>query len=200
MTSDGMTNGCRREHAHDLLRAASGVARCSSSAFTLAELLVVIAIIAILAALAYPAYQHVSESGRATACTSNLRQLGIALSLYLGENNNTMPTLKTARARLADDVPVIDNTLDKYVTAKGVFACPADKAGFATTTGTSYLWNVTLNGQALASLNFLGLVQDLSHIPILSDKEGFHPYTENKVNILYADGHATKDVKFFTGN
>ena len=172
----------------------------SCAAFTLVELLVVIAVIAVLAALAFPAFQRVTESGRATACTSNLRQLGVALSVYLGENNNTMPTLKTARAALTDDVPVIDNTLDKYAPAKGVFACPADKGGFAARTGTSYLWNVTLNGQALASLNFLGLVHNLSHIPILSDKEGFHPYTDNKVNILYADGHATKDVKFFTGN
>ena len=167
-------------------------------AFTLAELLVVIGIIAVLSALAYPAYQRVTESGRATACTANLRQLGAALALYLGDNNNIMPTLKPGRASVAEDVPVIDNTLAKYAPAKDVFACPADKGGFAARTGTSYHWNVTLNGQALASLNFLGLVQDLSHIPIMGDKEGFHPYLQDKVNILYADGHATKDVKFFT--
>ncbi len=170
----------------------------SRRAFTLIELLVVIAIIAVLAALAFPAYQRVTESGRATACTSNLRQLGVALTLYLGENNNTMPMLKTARPSLADDVRVIDTTLDKYAGDKRVFACPADKPGFAAKTGTSYLWNSTLNGQALAALNFLGLVEDHSHIPIMSDKEGFHPYLADKVNILYADGHATKDVKFFT--
>jgi len=168
-----------------------------SAAFTLAELLVVLAIVAVLAALAYPAYQRVVESGRATACTSNLRQLGVALAVYLGENNNTMPTLKTARASVAEEVPVIDNTLDRYIPTKVVFACPADFGGFAAKTGTSYLWNVTLNGQALASLNFLGFTADHSHIPVLSDKEGFHPYIDNKVNILYADGHATKDAKFF---
>ena len=44
----------------------------------------------------------------------------------------------------------------------------------------------------------MGLVDQHSRIPILGDKEGFHPYLQNKVNILYADGHATKDVKFFT--
>ena len=169
-------------------------------AFTLVELLVVIAVIAILAALAFPAFQRVAESGRATACTGNLRQLGVALSVYLGEHYNLMPTLKTARAALTDDVPVIDNTLDKYAPVKGVFACPADKTGFAARTGTSYVWNVTLNGQALAALNFLGLTADHSHIPIMSDKEGFHPYLADKVNILYADGHATKDAKFFTND
>jgi prepilin-type N-terminal cleavage/methylation domain-containing protein/prepilin-type processing-associated H-X9-DG protein len=169
-----------------------------ASGFTLIELLVVIAVIAVLVAIGFTAYQRVTESGRATACTSNLRQLGTALSLYLAEHDNIMPQLKTARASLAEDVLVIDNTLAKYISAPGVFACPADKSGFATRTGTSYLWNITLNGQALASLNFLGLAQDLSRIPILSDKEGFHPYLNDKVNILYADGHATKDLKFFT--
>ncbi len=194
----GMTRVIRMTKFGTTARSHSSSVIGHSSAFTLMELLVVIAIIAVLAALAYPAYQRVIESGRATACTGNLRQLGAALALYLGENNNTMPTLKTARASLAEDVPVIDNTLVKYAPAQGVFACPADKAGFAVKTGTSYIWNVTLNGQALASLNFLGLVQDHSHIPIMSDKEGFHPYLADKVNILYADGHATKDVKFFT--
>jgi prepilin-type N-terminal cleavage/methylation domain-containing protein/prepilin-type processing-associated H-X9-DG protein len=183
---------------------ASSFARHSSSvirpspAFTLAELLVVIAIVAMLAALAYPAYQRVLESGRATACTGNLRQLGAALSLYLGEHENMMPVLKTGRASVGDDVPVIDNTLLKYAPAPGVFACPADKAGFAVKTGTSYSWNVTLNGQALAALNFLGFTEEHSHIPVIMDKEGFHPYLDDKINILYADGHATKDVKFFT--
>ncbi len=200
MTNEGTAVRYRdRLRASSFFRHSSSVIR-HSPAFTLVELLVVIAVIAVLAALAFPAFQRVTESGRATACTSNLRQLGVALSAYLGENNNTMPTLKTARAALTDDVPVIDNTLDKYAPAKGVFACPADKTGFAAKTGTSYLWNVTLNGQALAALNFLGLVEDHSHIPVMSDKEGFHPYLADKVNILYADGHATKDVKFFTND
>ncbi len=168
-------------------------------AFTLVELLVVIAIIAVLAALAVPLYQRIAESGRATACGGNLRQLGIALSAYLGDNNMTMPALRAGRSSLADDVPVIDNTLDRYVQEKRVFACPADRTGFAAKSGTSYYWNVALNGQALASLNFLSLVEDHSRIPILSDKEGFHPYVNSKVNILYADGHTAKELRFFTG-
>jgi prepilin-type N-terminal cleavage/methylation domain-containing protein/prepilin-type processing-associated H-X9-DG protein len=162
---------------------------------TLLELLVVIAIIALLSTLLVPLYNRVVETGRATACLSNLRQIGAGLAAYLGDNNNQMPILKTARTQLTDQVPVIDNTLDKYVTAKSVFACPADRT-FAAASGTSYLWNVTLNGQSLGNLNFLGVVDEHSRIPIIADKEGFHPYTENKVNILYADGHATKELKF----
>ncbi len=169
-------------------------------AFTLIEILVVLAIIGILSAFAYPVYQKSVEGGRAAACLSNLRQIAGGLNAYLNDNEMKMPTLQIARDSITQDVPVIDNTLDKYLTAKGVFACPADNKNFAVKTGTSYCWNVALNGQAVASLNFLNLVTDTTHIPVLSDKEGFHPYLNDKVNILYADGHATKDVKFFTGN
>jgi prepilin-type N-terminal cleavage/methylation domain-containing protein/prepilin-type processing-associated H-X9-DG protein len=167
--------------------------------FTLMELLVVVGIVAILAGMAYPVYQRTSQGGKAAACISNLRQIGVGLNSYLNDHDMRMPTLKVARESKQEDVPVIDNTLNAYITNPAVFACPADNKDFAGRTGTSYCWNVALNDQPLADLNFLKLVTDHTHIPILSDKEGFHPYLDDKVNILYADGHATKDVKFFTG-
>ena len=169
-------------------------------AFTLIELLVILAIIAMLAALAFPVYQRSIAGTKAAACTANLRQLGVALNAYLGDNEMKMPALQIARASINDNVPVIDNTLDKYLPDKRAFACPADNQGLAAATGTSYWWNVALNGQAVANLNFLAFVTDSTHIPILADKSGFHPYLDNKVNLLYADGHVTKDVSFFTGN
>lgn len=53
--------------------------------FTLVELLVVIAVIAILAALLLPALARGKAAAKSAACKSNLRQLNIALQLYVGD-------------------------------------------------------------------------------------------------------------------
>ncbi|MHC4167904.1 MAG: type II secretion system protein, partial [Planctomycetota bacterium] len=64
-------------------------------AFTLIELLVVIAIIALLLAILMPALQRVKEQAREQVCKSHLKSVGLAIIMYLDDNERAMPDFHT---------------------------------------------------------------------------------------------------------
>jgi prepilin-type N-terminal cleavage/methylation domain-containing protein len=167
-----------------------------SAAFTLVELLAVVAILGILAALLVPFLGGMREKARSAACLGNLRSIGAALTLQVGENGGFMPDIPAARQSINDPEPGIDTLLADYVDAPRVFACPSDQE-LARQTGTSYFYNSALRGQPLAALNFLGLTDKHSRIPVMVDKEGWHRGGSSRVNHLFADGSVNEQLRLF---
>ena len=125
--------------------------RSLSVGFTLIELLVVIAIIAILASMILPALAHSKEKARRIYCISNVKQISVAMKMYVDDNNGQYPArmpdpaagaaypCKACRTvdwrpyaapYLARNVNLNTNQTQgiatNALTATGVFLCPAD--------------------------------------------------------------------------
>ena len=106
-----------------------------AQAFTLVELLVVIVIITILFSIAVPIYSSVQRTAKRTQSMSNMRQFGIMLMSYCGDNNGVLPTqgakTPTWAANSPDDTTAWYNVLPRgYSSSKGLGDYVNDPADF----------------------------------------------------------------------
>jgi len=139
--------------------------RTSSTAFTLIELLVVIAIIAILAAILFPVFAKAREKARQSSCSSNLKQVGLAVQQYVQDYDERMPWGNNPDNTNCSSIVTrmgwqgwISNGLIPYVKNAQLWTCPSNAPGGinnncagATVLGASYCYNYGgLNDYSLA--------------------------------------------------
>jgi prepilin-type N-terminal cleavage/methylation domain-containing protein len=101
------------------------------SGFTLIELLVVISIITVLASILFPVFAQARERARTAVCLSNLRQIGQAMGLYLGDYEEQFPYA----GRDWPETSFVDvwSALDPYLKSRKLLLCGSD---------TTPAWNV----------------------------------------------------------
>lgn len=170
--------------------------------FTLVELLVVVAIVGLLISLLLPAVQSARQAARRTQCLSNLKQVGLALQMYLDSNGEEFPDVPSLPdPNVNSGVALLDVFGPFMEENQGVLECPMDSSfyrrdlqdpqlSYFEKYGQSYEYRtLRLAGKKLRELS---KENKLSETRVMYDYSYFHGPKETFAsrNGLYADMHA----------
>jgi len=191
--------------------------RPSRAGFTLVELIAVVAIIGMLITLAIPHYQSYIEKARSAVCMNNLRQIGLGVLGYVGDNDNSYPIIEPnpddpvyvgadGEAYTKDDpnnpIKPLAEALEPYGVTANVLKCPADLAGenaggkvyyYDRNPNTSYEWYPIIDTEnAVAPKIYGGRRGNMVRVVKPSRVRictDFEAIHFGHLNRLYADGH-----------
>jgi prepilin-type N-terminal cleavage/methylation domain-containing protein/prepilin-type processing-associated H-X9-DG protein len=198
-------------------------------AFTLIELLVVIAIIAILAAILFPVFSRAKESAKRASSLSNLKQLGTATLLYIGEYDeryftagmgapvctagSTVDMYGVVRSGSWLEIRYWHGMLMPYVKNRGIFFSPSGEAETQQTRDLGYpMNNYAWNYDGLTARYFPGgqlALEDPARAMLMMDavETGIGAWGRNSpsrlrghMNTAGERGNGTANVSFTDGH